>query len=552
MNEQEMATKRVMPVGEQSFQNLRNDGCVYVDKTPYLYNLVTQGRYYFLSRPRRFGKSLFLSTLESYFLGKKELFEGLYLEHAEPELAVAKGRQPWQEYPVLYLDLSDNNNKIPETLAINLNDQLSGWEKRYGTEPSEQDFATRFRGIIRRACEQTGQQVVVLVDAYDKPLIDTLGDPELHAKIKNTLHGFYSVLKGSSEYLRFVFLTGVTRFSKVGIFSGLNNLNDISMDAAMAGICGITETELIDNFSPEIDALAVAQKLSLETTLAKLKKHYDGYLFTEDSDVHVYNPFSLLNVLQKKRFSDYWYSTGTPTFLVEKLKRERHYFPSFEKGIIVTKAVLENYSTDSQDVVPILFQAGYLTIKDYQPKKEVYRLGFPNEEVKYSFLSNIQPILAPYPKTLTGGTAVWEFQEAIETGDVAQIMAKIEALLAGVPYDNINDVEYRERDAQVALYLIFTLLGKFVHTEVHNNKGRADIIVHTDEVIYIFELKLWSAGTPEDAIEQIIAQGYATPYQASHKKVLLIGASFDEEKRNLGSWSSVLAPDGVFAPDGRD
>ena len=321
----------------------------------------------------------------------------------------------------------------------------------------------------------------------------------------------------------------------MGLFSGLNNLNDISMIADMAGLCGITEKELLENFAPEIEELATILKLSREKTLAKLKKHYDGYLFAEDSDVHVYNPFSLLNVFRNKKLNDYWYTTGTPTFLVEKLKRERHYIPSFEKGILIPKRVVENYNTDSQDILPVLFQAGYLTIKGYQARKEGYLLGFPNDEVKYSFLINLQPILAPYPKSLTG-TAVWEFYEVIESGDVAQMMKKIEALIAAVPYDNINDAEYRERDAQIALFFIFTLLGEYAATEVHNNKGRADLIVHTDEVIYIFELKLWSAGTPDDAIAQIKAQGYATPYQASHKKVLLIGASFDEEKRNIGAW----------------
>ncbi len=535
-----MTAKRVMPVGEQSFQDLRKRNFLYVDKTQYIYQLL-KGKAYFLSRPRRFGKSLLLSTLEAYFLGKKELFQGLYLEDAEPELAADEQRQPWLEYPVLYLTLNEERYTSEFELNNTLNVALTEWEKRYGVEPAEQTYPSRFRGVIQRACKKTGQQVVVLIDEYDKPLLDTLHRHEIHQSYKEMLHAFYSVLKGTSEYLRFVFLTGVTRFSKVGIFSGLNHLNDISMDGNMAGICGITEAELEANFAPEIEEFAAKENLSHQDMLAKLKKHYDGYLFTEDSDVHVYNPFSLLNVLQKKRFSNYWYTTGTPTFLVEKLKHERHYFPNFEKGVPVPRFALENYSTDSQDVIPVLFQAGYLTIKDYLPASETYRLGFPNDEVKYSFLGNLQPILAPLKYSETGA-AVWEFQEAIETGDVAQIMAKIESLLAGVPYDNINDVEYRERDAQVALYFIFTLLGKFVHTEVHNNKGRADIIVHTDQVIYIFELKLWSAGTPEDAIAQIIAQGYAAPYQSSHKKLLLIGASFDEEKRNIGSW--VLVPDG--------
>ena len=530
-----MATKRIMPVGEQSFENLRNDNAIYVDKTKYIYRIITSGRVFFLSRPRRFGKSLLLSTLEAYFLGKKELFKGLFLEQTELELAAEEGREAWIEYPVLYLDLSNNNNRIPRALEINLNDQLTGWEKIYGTEPSEKDLPTRLRGIIRRAYQKTGHQVVFLVDEYDKPLLDTLRTPELHTNIKKTLYAFYSVIKGSSQYLRFVFLTGVTRFAKVGIFSGLNNLKDITMRQDFSGLCGITEEELQSSFAPEIEKLAATLELSYTETLQILKQRYDGYRFSIKGE-NVYNPFSILNVFDALELGNYWFTTGTPTFLVEKLKQDRQVLPNFTEGFTIPRYVLENYSTDSQEIVPVLFQAGYLTIKDYIPEGEVYRLGFPNDEVKYSFLGNLQPILAPL-KSSAGGAAVWEFQEAIVNGDVAKVMAKIEALLAGVPYDNINDVEYRERDAQVALFFIFTLLGQFIQTEVHNNKGRADIIVHTADIIYIFELKLWSAGTAEDAIAQIEAQGYATPYQQSGKKIVLIGASFDQEKRNIGEWS---------------
>ena len=407
-----MAAKRKMPVGEQSFQNLRNDGCVYVDKTQYIYNIITQGRAYFLSRPRRFGKSLLVSTLKSYFLGEKALFKGLYLEHAEPELAAEEGREAWQEYPVLYLALNEERYASEFELNNTLNVALTEWEKRYGAEPAEQTYPSRFRGVIQRAYEKMGRQVVVLIDEYDKPLLDTLHRPELHQTCKEILHGFYSVLKGNSDYLRFVFLTGVTRFSKVGIFSGLNHLKDLSMLPSYSGICGITEKELLENFVPEIESFATQYKLSREKALALLKKRYDGYLFAERGE-NVYNPFSLLNVFSEDYVNDYWYATGTPTFLVEKLKRERHYIPSFEKGILIPKRVVENYNTDSQDILPVLFQAGYLTIKGYQAKKEVYLLGFPNDEVKYSFLINLQPILAPYPKSLTG-TAVWEFYEVIE------------------------------------------------------------------------------------------------------------------------------------------
>ena len=528
-----MVTKRVMPVGEQSFSEVRNRGFVYVDKTQYVYQLISESKVYFLGRPRRFGKSLLLSTLKSYFLGEKELFEGLYLGHAEPDLAAAEGRPAWQEYPVFYFSLASERYVDEQALKGMLNQQLVQYEKRYGREPEDNTLSNRVRGIIRRACEQTTQQVVVLIDEYDRPLLATLHNPELHQTYKEILHAFYLVLKDSSDYLRFVFLTGVTRFSKVGIFSGLNNLKDLSMLPAYAGVCGITERELEANFAPEIESLAAALKLSREKTLAKLKKRYDGYLFNEQGE-HVYNPFSLLSVFSANYFSDYWYTTGTPTFLVEKLKAERFRIPDFGNGLSVRKREMENYSTESEDVVPILFQAGYLTIKSYLPQREAYVLGFPNDEVKYSFLENLMPLF--YKKNSPFGTAVWDFQDAIEAGNVEAMMRKIEALLASVPYDNINDVEYRERDAQLALFFIFTLLGELVEAEVHNNLGRADIIVHTDEIIYIFELKLWSAGTPDDDIAQIKEQGYATPYLETDKKVLLIGASFDEEKRNVGAW----------------
>ncbi|MGP1362286.1 MAG: ATP-binding protein [Bacteroides sp.] len=528
-----MATRRIMPVGEQSFENIRTRKQLYVDKTQYIYQLLS-GSVYFLSRPRRFGKSLLLSTLEAYFLGKKELFKGLFLEQAELELAAEEGREAWIEYPVLHFSLSAERFVDENSLESLLNRQLAQFEKLYGREPEDDTLSARFIGLLRRAFQQTGRQVVFLMDEYDKPLLETLQDKELHQTYREILHAFYSVIKESAQYLRFVFLTGVTRFSKVGIFSGLNNLKDLSILPNYSAICGITEEELLTNFQPEIESFASQKKLSRAETLALLKKRYDGYLFSEEG-VNVYNPFSLLNVFSENYVNDYWFTTGTPTFLVEEFRRTHFNIPDLENNIVVRKQVLENYSTDSQDIVPVLFQAGYLTIKEYFPQRGVYLLGFPNDEVKYSFLGNLQPILVPI-KSSNGGDAVWDFQEAIESGDVESLMRKIEALLASIPYDNISDVEYRERDAQIAIYLIFKLLGAFVACEVHNNKGRADIIIHTADIIYIFELKLWSAGTAEDAIAQIEAQGYATPYQESGKKIVLIGASFDQEKRNIGEW----------------
>ena len=528
-------TLRDLPIGVQSFHDLRHRGFVYVDKTQYISSLV-RGKQYFLSRPRRFGKSLFLSTLQAYFEGRKDLFEGLALERAEVELAAREKREAWVKYPVLYLDLNASSYTTILDLEDLLESHLEAWEERYGKERSAKTYSVRFEGVIKRAYEKTGQQVVFLVDEYDKPLLESILDPERYEACRAMLYGFYSNIKNCDRYLRFVLLTGVSRFGKLSVFSGLNNLNDISMDRAYAGICGITEQELIANFSQELTALSTELGLSHEDTIAVLKKRYDGYRFSTREE-HVYNPFSLLNVLQKNELSDYWYATGTPTFLVRYLQRLNYFLPDLENDVTMGASGLQISPIEATSPIPILFQAGYLTIREYIPEEGVYRLGFPNEEVKYSFLGNIQPILAPLEDSETGN-AVWDFQEAIETGDVAQMMEKIDALLAGVPYDNVNEAKYRERDAQVALYLIFTLLGKLVTTEVYNNKGRADLIVHTDEVIYIFELKLWSAGTPDDAIAQIKAQGYATPYQTSHKKVLLIGASFDEEKRNIGAWVS--------------
>lgn len=311
-----------LPIGVQSFENVRNNNFLYIDKTKYIAKLLS-GRVYFLSRPRRFGKSLFLSTLAAYFEGKKELFKGLYIEKAEEALAKREKREAWQEHPVLYLDLNGSNYKEPDSLRITINNHLTIWEEIYGTAASEQDYTTRFLGIIRRAYEKTGQQVAVLVDEYDKPLFDTLDNLELNTRNRDILKGFYSVIKSSDTYLRFAFLTGITKFSKVSVFSGLNNLEDISMREDYSAICGITEAELLANFTPYIEALATKQHLSVEGALMKLKKQYDGYLFAYEGE-NVYNPFSLLNAFKAKAFGKYWFATGTPTFLVNYLKKARY------------------------------------------------------------------------------------------------------------------------------------------------------------------------------------------------------------------------------------
>ena len=320
-------TLRELPIGIQSFHDLRHRGFIYVDKTQYISSLV-RGKYYFLSRPRRFGKSLFLSTLQAYFEGNKALFAGLSLEQAEPALAALEKREAWQKYPILYLDLNGASYSSIADLDNILETHLVAWEQLYGDAPEEKNYARRFEGVIRRAYQKTGQQVVFLVDEYDKPLLESVVNKELYETYRSMLYGLYSNIKNCDRYLRFVFLTGVSRFGKLTIFSGLNNLNDISMDAAYAGICGITEEELTAYFAPEIKALAETLQLTHQATIAALKKRYDGYLFCRRGE-HVYNPFSLLNVLKKLEFDDYWYATGTPTFLVKYLQALSYFSTRF-------------------------------------------------------------------------------------------------------------------------------------------------------------------------------------------------------------------------------
>ena len=528
-----MATKN-LPIGVQSFEDLRRNEYLYIDKTKYI-ELLLQGKVYFLSRPRRFGKSLFLSTLAAYFSGQKELFKGLYLEKAEEELAQREKCEAWQVYPVLYLDLNGSNYHEPDSLTIIINNHLAQWEVMYGMDASEQDFPTRFAGVIRRAYEKTKKQVVVLVDEYDKPLFETIDNEELNAAYRGILKGFYSVIKSLDACIRFAFLTGITKFSKVSVFSGLNNLEDISMREDYSAICGITEAELLANFTPYIEALATKQRLSVEEALMKLKKQYDGYLFAYEGE-NVYNPFSLLNAFKAKAFGKYWFATGTPTFLVNYLKKARYNIPNLENKVRLNALRLDSYRADVNDTVPILYHTGYLTIKGYDPETDVYRFGFPNNEVRYGFYENLLLDYAPSYSDL--GFSVNDFLDAVRAGDVDTFMNKLKSLLASIPYDTASaeNTELRERDYQIAVYLVFALVGLFTQTEVHSSTGRADCVVITPKYIYVFEFKLWSAGTAEEALQQIRDRGYATQYEAADKELILVGASFDEAKRNIGEW----------------
>jgi len=532
-----MNLARKLPVGIQSFKVLREDRYLYVDKTAYLAQLVTTGRLYFLSRPRRFGKSLFLSTLAAYFLGQKELFKRLYLEKAEEELAVQEGRETWQEYPVLYLDFNTENYSDEQSIHSILHTHLSGWEKQYGADTAEQTFSSRFKGLIERTYQQTGKQVVILIDEYDKPLLQTMGVNEsLNEQYRNTLKAFYSVIKTCDQYIRFAFLTGVTKFSKISIFSDLNNLEDISLQSDYAGICGITEQELEQNFIPEIELLSKKEGLTGSEIRATLKKQYDGYLFAK-AGVNVYNPFSLLSAFKAKDFGSYWFSTGTPTFLVNYLKEAHYFIPDLDGNVELNEAGLETYRAVTENALPILFQSGYLTIIGYIKEARLYKLGFPNDEVRYGFLENLLPAYSSLPLGDTG-KSVWKFVQDIREGKVDSFMERMRSIIAGIPYDNFTEenMKLREQNYQTAVYLVFALMGQFVQTEVHCSTGRADCIVWTAETIYLFEFKLTGNGSAEDALAQIHEKRYAARYQASGKKIVLIGSSFDEEARTIKEW----------------
>ena len=528
---------RKIPIGVQSFEVMRNDKFLYVDKTHFLFKLVCSNRVYFLSRPRRFGKSLFLSTLKAYFLGQKELFKGLYLEKAEEKRAEIEKTDAWIEYPVLYMDFNIGRYDEPHSLKSHLNIILTQFEDIYGAREQEEEPAQRFAGIVQRAFQKTGKQVVILVDEYDKPLLQTMGvNGALNEEFRNTLKAFYSVTKTCDEYIRFAFLTGVTKFSKVSIFSDLNNLQDISMLNNYAEICGLTQGEVETTFKPEIERLAKTTNNSYEKMLEELKKRYDGYKFSVLGE-QVYNPFSILNVLNAGELKNYWFATGTPTFLVNYLKDAHYNVPDLDGKVELNEAGIEMYRADAKNPLPILFQAGYLTIKEYIAEANMYRLGFPNDEVRYGFLENLLPSYSSLRSDETG-VSVWEFVKDVRAGNVDSFMERMQAIIAGVPYDNLpgDKLKLREQNYQTAVYLIFKLMGQFVQGEIHCAKGRADCIVHTKDTIYIFEFKLMSVGSADDAIAQIKAKGYASQFKADGKKIILVGSSFDEAERTIGEW----------------
>lgn len=510
---------KIYPIGVQNFEKLRKEDYYYIDKTSLIYKLVKTGSYYFLSRPRRFGKSLLISTLEAYFQGKKELFKGLDIETLE---------QNWIQYPILHLDLNTEKYNTPESLEKLLNDNLEAWERLYGARPSETSLSLRFSGIIQRACELTGQRVVILVDEYDKPMLQAIGNDSLQEAFRSTLKAFYGALKSKDGYIKFAMLTGVTKFGKVSVFSDLNNLKDISMDERYVELCGITEKEIHDNLEDELYELARNQRMSYDEVCKELKACYDGYHFVEDS-VGIYNPFSLLNTFDRMKFGDYWFETGTPTYLVELLKRS-HYDLHRLTHIETDSDILNSIDSASRNPIPVIYQSGYLTIKGYDRRFGLYRLGFPNREVEEGFMkfllpfyANVDPVESPFQ--------INKFVHEVEQGDYDAFFHRLQSFFADTPYELVRDLEVHYQNV---LFIVFKLMGLYVQVEYHTSQGRIDLVLQTDKFIYIMEFKL--EGTAEEAIKQINEKRYAHPFEADPRKLFKIGVNFSAETRNIEKW----------------
>ena len=506
------------PIGIQDFEKLRTNGYSYVDKSRFVYKLATEGEYYFLSRPRRFGKSLFLSTLEAYFQGKKELFEGLAIYDLETD---------WKKYPIFHIDLNTANFREKDSLYTVLNDYLTTWECKYGTRESEATLALRFKGVIARAAEKEGCGVVILIDEYDKPILQTLRDPELQAEHRAQLKAFYSVLKTQDRYIKFAFLTGVTKFGKVSVFSDLNNLTDISMDHRYISICGMTEKELLTNFKEGINELAEANGDTEEATIAKLKARYDGYHF-EENTIGIYNPFSVLNTLSRLRYKNYWFETGTPTFLVDLLKMHNYRLPDMTKER-VSDDVINSVDSLSTNPIPVIYQSGYLTIKGYDERFKKYLLGFPNKEVEEGFLNFLLPLY-----TSAGNNSpflVDEFVQDVESGNPERFMQRMKAFFADTSYQVVGNAELY---FQNAMYLVFKIMGFYTQVERPTSDGRIDAIIQTPNYIYVIECKL--DRTADEAIKQIENNGYAEPFLMDKRKLYKIGVSFSSETRGVAEY----------------
>lgn len=525
-----MNNLRKLPVGIQTFEDLRKNNYLYVDKTDMIYEIVSNGKPYFLSRPRRFGKSLLLSTLESYFLGKKDLFKGLAIENLETE---------WKTYPVLKISFGGGKFIDSHILRRQLNFILGGYEQDYGIPSDENEvFSVRLAKLLQAISKTTQKQTVILIDEYDKPVLDALYSG-FENENRNILQDFYSPLKDLDELIRFVFITGITKISHVNIFSGLNQLNDISMDKKFASVCGMTEKEIKANFAPELEKLSEEQELSEEETFARLKTMYDGYHFTRSTKEGIYNPFSVLKCFSEMEFGSYWFETATPTVLLKTLENNAVDLTVYAEGIETDIESFRNYEPDNSNVLPVIYQSGYLTIKDYDKETDLYMLGIPNAEVQRGLYKILIPKFSNIPGENLGLT-IEKVRRAFRADNIGGVLEILQASIADLP--TIVKKDNCENYYETITHLIFRYTGFDVFSEMQNVCGRSDVVVATKNTVFIFELKMDKGRKWEDAaaegLRQIEERKYAERFAQYGKKMFKTAIVFSSEGKGVTGWKT--------------
>ena len=513
---------KLYPVGIQTFERIRKENKLYIDKTEYIYRMTHSGGcYFFLSRPRRFGKSLLVSTFESYFSGKKELFEGLAIEKLEQE---------WMEYPVLHFDMSGGKHMEKEQLEDYLSNRLEAEERKWGITHTKRGANDRLTELITTAYEISGKQVVVLIDEYDAPMLDVAHERKTLDELRNVMRNFSSPLKMCEPMLRFVFLTGITKFSQVSIFSELNNIKNISLDDEYAGVCGITKEELLTQMSEDIDMLAEAQGMTREETIAKLKENYDGYHFSPASP-DVFNPYSLLNCFDDKNFGAYWFSSGTPTYLINMLRKFK-VLPAKIGRSLARSSAFDAPTENLKTITPLLYQSGYITIKGYDKMSQLFTLDLPNKEIKVGLFESLLPYYLEGMYAEEGDVAIAQMSVLIRQGDMDGALRLLQEFLGTVPY--CNNTNYEGHYQQV-LFIIFTLLTHFVvDVEVHTPNGRVDVVMETEDTLYLIELKLNKSA--QSAMQQINLKQYGQRFARCGKPIVKVGVNFDAKKGNIEDW----------------
>lgn len=521
-------TGRKYPIGIQTFSEIVRGGYVYIDKTDLVWQLAHQGKFVFMSRPRRFGKSLLTSTLESYFRGERELFEGLKIMELE---------QDWVQYPVLHLDLSGAKHMDPQGVRDELSRLLDKMETVYGVNPKETTPGMRLAGLIDRAYAQTGKQVVVLIDEYDAPLLDVLHEGEQLKEMREVMQEFYQRLKMQEPYIRFCFITGITKFSQLSIFSTLNNMLNVTLVPKFASICGITEKELSSVLEEDVKELALEYECSVDRMHAMLKDKYDGYHFSERSE-EVYNPFSLLSAFSSRKLGNYWFDTGTPTYLIRQLRRFNADITKMDR-LEVPVSAFDQPTENMRDALPLLYQSGYLTIKDYDREMEAYTLALPNQEVRIGYVRGLIPAFIGLDDADVQMGFAAKFWKALKGGDVEQAMQQMRSYMAGIPYvegfkQKLKDAATAEGFYEYTMYLIFSMLNVYVRTQVKCAGGRVDMVVWMPDTVYVFEMKV--DGTAREALVQIDTKGYAIPYETDNRRVVKVGVKFDKDTRVPEDW----------------